>query len=236
MADPLSIIGLAITLVQVAASLYSYGTTISTRKEEIRRLLFECYALKGVLDSIPGSSGKSISRDARAVDEETWNSMASMTQDTLLAIQRRLQEPKGRLSAAKNALVWPFAKGDIDKYVVSLERSKSWFLMVMMNDVSDLTQNLYFDMKSLSEAIHEDILERKADKMQKDTEDIMLWLAPSRSDEEHAKFSRLRAPGSGEWFFDTRFHGWLNNPTNEQRFLWVTGKCKRLINSGARTC
>ncbi|KAF1816596.1 ankyrin repeat protein [Eremomyces bilateralis CBS 781.70] len=224
MTDPVSIAGLVIAVGQVATALCSYGAALKDRKEETRSLMLEVFALKGILESVSADFEDRLPRNSDLADEESWPAMVSMTRETLVALQKRLKVPTGVLNNAKRTLTWPFAKRDIDRYIASLERSKTWFLMIIMNETSALTTKVHADMKSLSDTIHEDIIERKSESLLKDTEEIIRWLAPVRPEEEHADLTQLRAPGSGEWFFDKEFHGWLSSVGDKRRIMWVTGK------------
>ena len=81
-------------------------------------------------------------------------------------------------------------------------------------------------VNDLADMIREDIVTREVDKMKRDTHEIISWLAPVRPGVDQANFSMIRAPGSGEWFFDSTFRDWLINSERTKRVLWLTGKCK----------
>ena len=236
MADPLSIVGLMSTIGQVTTQLCSYGAAVNGSKAEMKNLVVEVFALKGVLEAITAKQDDIVSEAHHTVDDKIWGAMAEMTRETLLAVQRHLKEPRGKVDAAKKALSWPFTKLETDKYVATLERAKSWFLMVIMKETSDVTNKLYSEMLDLSNRIHDDLGERKAERQLKEDSELLRWLAPARSEEDHFKFNKLRAPGSGEWFFDETFNAWIDPGVKTKRMLWVTGKCKMSLQRNGVLC
>ena len=225
MADPISVTGLVIAIAQVISTLYDYGTEVKGSKDDIRKMTQEIFALKGALEHI---SANSKSRLVEGGEDRLaqYSKMIEMTEEALENIQKKLGEPKTRFEKTKRALAWPFTKAELDKYVASIERSKTWFVMVIMNDTAEMSSGIYSEMRQLAEAIHEDTIQRRMKEMMKDTEDILHWLAPINSEEEHLKISQTRVPGTGDWFLDKHFEDWLQSDLLTT--IWVTGKCKIL--------
>jgi hypothetical protein len=221
--DPVSITGLVVTIGQIISLLRSYGTTASGFKEDVRIFLQETFALKGVLESLADLWQHRQRQSELGLEAET-NAMLEMTRDSLKAIEKRLSAPSGRLGTAKKTLSWPFIKADFDRYIALLERSKTWFIASMMNDSSRLTQKIYADMTNLAETVRQDMEGRRDDRLTEQVQATIRQIAPILPDDDFAKFSQLRIPGSGRWFYSPNFRKWqegLGSP-----MIWNAGKCK----------
>jgi hypothetical protein len=235
MADPISIAGLVISIGQIISSLYDYSCSVRDCKDDVQRLSMELFALKGVLDHIesldrPGSPNTSGVRGANDSSGQ-YDEMLRMTHETIKGLQERLTQPKNSFEKAKRSLTWPFVRADIDKLVARLERAKTWFILVIMGDTASVTTDIFLEVQQLSSIIRDDIISRKYDQMFRDHEDIMQWLAPIGPEEEHIRASRLRVPGTGQWFVDGPLYQWLGesegHPLLKDKIhpiLWVTGK------------
>jgi hypothetical protein len=216
MADPLSVAGLALSVVDVACKLHHYISTARGAKAEIRRLSLELFALKGALDHF----------DVLKASAPNLAGMLRLTHDTLRSIEKRLEEPTSAVGKVVRSLTWPLKSAEVDKYVAALERSKTFFVMVIMQDTSDSTAAVLSEMKNLTAIIHDDIAMRKADRVVTETDELLRWVAPSNTVEEHAKASRGRVPGTGQWFIDKTFEAWCDTSSDAPPILWITGKCE----------
>lgn len=225
--DPISIAGLVVTIGEVVSSLYEYGRAVKDSKDEIRKLTQEMFALKGALETISSTTRTYLSKKESQDDERNLQneSMLTLTRETLGSLQTRLVEPKNSFQRAKQALKWPFTKGEIERYIAGVERCKTWFIMVSMNDTVERTTAIYDEVRQLAETVHEDIILRRTNTMMKEMEEVIEWLAPVRSDEEHVKNLRHRVAGTGRWFFDESFEEWIVDPNPSKPILWVAGKC-----------
>lgn len=235
MADPVSIAGMVITIGQIISSLYEYGCSVRDCKDDIQRLTMELFALKGVLDHIESldrpESVKALG--VRGVKDSSgqYDEMLRMTYEAIQGMQERLTQPKNSFAKAKRSLTWPFVKADIDKLVARLERAKTWFILVIMGDTASVTTDVFSELQQLSSIVREDIISRKVDQMFLEHESIMQWLAPIGPEEEHIRASRLRVPGTGQWFVDGPLHEWLGESDDHSLvkdkcdpIFWITGK------------
>jgi len=216
MAEPLSVAGLAISVVDIACKLHNYISSARNAKDDIRRLSVELLALKGALDLFG-----SLKASAPASGE-----MLALTHQTLRSIDKRVQPPSSAVGRAVRSLTWPFKSPEVANLVAALERSKTFFIMVIMQDAGDSTTAVLAEMKTLTAAVHEGIVEHKADRMAAEMKDLLRWLAPYNSLEEHRKASRARAPGTGKWFMDEAFDAWSDASSDAKPLLWITSKCE----------
>jgi hypothetical protein len=162
-------------------------------------------------------------------------SMAQMTSETLEILSKKLgctepsdsnmnaNETDGKKSAKKfkavvQNLKWPFQKADVDHIVASLERAKTWYIMVITQDGADLTAGVFAEVRRLAEALREE-RESDADRA------VLQRLSPANPDEDHERARKNRLPGTGLWFFDDTFEDWASGRSAEP-ILWVTGKSK----------
>ena len=225
--DPVSIAGLVLTIGDVVSSLYEYSNSVKDSKDDIRKLTQEVFALKGALEHMSATTRTYLSNERHGNDEKGIQNegMLNMAKETLGTLSKKLAEPKNKFQKTTQALKWPFTKKEIERYIVIIERCKTWFIMVGMNETVERTSEIYDGMKQLAATIHEEIIERRATIMNKEADDILKWLAPARSDEQHLQTLQSRVPGTGAWFFDDPFGDWLTEPTAVRPILWVTGKC-----------
>lgn len=223
MADPLSIAGLAISVVQVSSAIYEYVSSVKNAKDDIRRLSQEMFALKGTLDHMIAFQ-ESSSRDA--TDASQMEAVIMMTSDTLMSIKKRIARRSTGIGKSVQILTWPFHKGDIDKYVATLERAKTWFMMTLMQDSTDQTSAVYAEVQRLSDMVHEDIISRQLDRMTLEAEDTIRGLSPVNPADDHLRVRRDLVPGTGRWFMDKTFEAWAEVPSDNRPILWVKGKCK----------
>ncbi|KAF2095195.1 ankyrin repeat protein [Rhizodiscina lignyota] len=224
--DPISITGLVITIADVVSNLYDYSSAVKDSKDDIRKLTQEVFALKGALEHISTTTREYLSdKDHGDSDRDQQNDgMLKLARETLTNIQKRLVQPKSKIEKAKQALRWPFTKIEVENYIAAVERCKTWFIMVSMNETAERTSEIYNGVQQLAALIHEDIIARKTNVMKEETYEVIKWLAPVRSDEAHAEILQHRVPGTGRWFFDETFGEWFIEPTAEKPILWVTGK------------
>lgn len=152
--------------------------------------------------------------------------MLKMTGETLDAIKKKLDPPANALGCAVQKLKWPFQSGDIEKYMTTLERAKTWFIMVIMRDSTDTTAAIYAEVQRLASAVREEVVLRKTDLMLRETEEIIKWLSPVSSAEELARACQDRLPGTGRWIWDDQLTAWENGDPGSHPFFWITGKCQ----------
>jgi hypothetical protein len=226
--DPVSLTGLAISVVDVATKILDYISSVKSAKDDIRRLSQELFALKGTLDQIVLFKGNPSNNEALATQ---MDGMIAMTRETLDSIQKRLARPKTVLGKAAHTLKWPFKKSDVDQYVSALERAKTWFIMVLMQDNTETTSAVYSEMQRLAKEFHEEVLSRQLDRMLGETEHILAWLSPVNFEDDLVKADRPRVHGTGQWFLDKSFEAWADGSSN-QPFMWITGKCEISLSDG----
>jgi hypothetical protein len=164
---------------------------------------------------------------ADARDPPQMDAVIKMTSETLSTISKRLERRHTGFGKSIQILSWPFQKTDIDKYVATLERAKTWFIMILMQDSTEQTSVVYAEVKRLADIIHEDIISRQLDKMTLETEDTVRSLSPVNPAEDHSRVRRDLVPGTGGWFMDKTFEEWTDISSRARPILWVKGKCKQ---------
>jgi hypothetical protein len=221
MAEVLGALEVALATTEVLKLLYKYISAVKGAKDDIRKLTEELFALKGALEHFD-MQAKS---DVETPMSQEVQGMLKMTYDTLKAIHKKLgNSNRGTIGRAVQSLSWPFRSGDIDKYLVTLERAKTWFIMVIMRDSTETTSAMYSEVQRLSTAVHEDIILRRVDTMLKEADEAMKWLSPVNSADELARACKDKLPGTGLWIWDLQFAGWEND-LETQPFFWIAGKC-----------
>ncbi|KAF7546581.1 hypothetical protein G7Z17_g8338 [Cylindrodendrum hubeiense] len=186
----------AVCITEVVKLIYNYVNGVKDAKDDIRKLTQELFALKGALEhfDLHGEMGIDNSMQTQV------DSMLKMTQETLDSIQGRLGKPRSStFGKATKSLSWPFKSREIQKHLDTIERAKTWFVMVILKDSSDITLAVYDEMKVLVEMLHQDIVDKQTRKMIQDTDDLLAWLAPVNVEEMLDKATQNKIPaGSGK--------------------------------------
>ncbi|KAF6811649.1 ankyrin repeat protein [Colletotrichum sojae] len=221
MAEALTVIEVALCITEVFERLCAFISTVKSAKDDIRKLAQELFALRGALDhfdvQVQGASDTSL--------QEQVQSMLAMTQETLEAIAKKLGTPKSsKMGRAVQSLAWPFRTGDVEKYLATIERAKTWFIMVLMRDSLDTTTSVFAEMQQLTAVIHEDIIARKTDRMVSETSDLLRWLSPVDSREKLRHSVVDRVPGTGQWIHAGRLSVWERGGPTESPVFWIAGR------------
>jgi hypothetical protein len=228
--DPLCILELTVAITDIVQGLYDYATAVKDAKDEIRRLTQELFALRGALEhfDLQRKSNAPSSASIGRISDGQIEDVMSLTQQTLESIESTLKKPKSKFGKVAQCLVWPFKVGDVEKYLASIERAKTWFIMVILNDSAHTIDKTYEEVKELMCVLHEDVIERKADAMIRETDELLSWLAPFDSVEELEEARKGRSPGTGQWIWDKHMIVWEEcmSPASGQPFIWIHGRCK----------
>jgi len=219
MPDPLSISGLVLQIGAIVTQIYAYTQQVKDAKEEIRELLIELLALKAILeqlgimqDSLPILSSPPV-RDA-----------LTTTNGILIAVLADLEEKRTRRSHAIQKLTWPQTKSGTYTQVVRLERLKSYFSLVLMNDASALQREMITAIQQISISLDEDRIARRRVEESKRHRDIKDWIAPVNSISIHRRALAARHPGTGLWFLNEPFRKWFDPAQETNHILCVMGK------------
>jgi hypothetical protein len=244
MAEVLIALEVAGCITEVVQGLYDYIAAVKGAKDEILRLTQELFALKGALEHFDAQTSKTTGDGDGDGDGEASGrlnptvaaevqGMLRMTRDTLDAIQKKLTAglgPSGpgssRLGRAVAVLKWPLRSDDVAKYLATLERAKTWFIMVIMRDANETVGAVYAEVQQLAGVVHEDVVSRKLEQMQLQAEEVVKWLSPCDSAEELARACVARVPGTGQWIWDGEFAEWEDGPKRTKPIYWITGKCR----------
>ncbi|KAH6895227.1 ankyrin repeat protein [Thelonectria olida] len=210
----------AVCITEIVKLLHSYITGVKEAKDDIRKLTQELFGLKGALEHFDLHDTHIDKTIQPQVD-----GMLEMTQETLNDIQRRIgKPPSSGLGKVARSLSWPFKSGEIQKHVNTIERAKTWFIMIILKDTSETTLAIYDQVKALAEILHQDIIEKQATKMIQERDQLLEWLAPVNAQEMIKKAAQNKIPGTGRWIMDEAFSDWLELPDSKKPIVWITGK------------
>jgi hypothetical protein len=222
MAEAVAALEVAGAIGDVVRRLYKYISAVKSAKEEILKLTMELSALKVTLEYFNIQSQS----DLGLLPNEQVQGMLRLTRDTLLSMQKKLDLAPSGFGHAIAILAWPFHSSDVAKYLLALERSKTWFTMVIMCHSKETLSSLYAEIQRLSSAIQDDIASRKTDIMLKEVDEVVKWLAPVNSAEELTRAHKDRVSGTCQWIWDSNLTAWQDSsgPSTHPLF-WITGKC-----------
>ncbi|KAH0443967.1 hypothetical protein CcaCcLH18_00793 [Colletotrichum camelliae] len=221
MAEALTVIEVAAFITEVVDRLCTYVSAVRSAKDDIRKLTQELFALKGAMYQV--------NLQTRSDSFEPWQtqvqSVLALTNETLDAMQKKLGTPStSKVGQAIQSLTWPFKSDDVEHYLATIERSKTWFIMILMRDSVDTTATVLTEMQRLTSMVRQDILDRKAHLELEETVDLLKWLSPVNSKDKLRDSVADRVPGSGQWIHAGRFSAWEEGgPTNWPVF-WIAGR------------
>ncbi|KAE9572982.1 Vegetative incompatibility protein HET-E-1 [Colletotrichum fructicola] len=221
MAEALTVIEVAAFITEVVDRLCTYVSAVRSAKDDIRKLTQELFALKGAMYQV--------NLQTRSDSFEPWQtqvqSVLALTNETLDAMQKKLGTPStSKVGQAIQSLTWPFKSDDVEHYLATIERSKTWFIMILMRDSVDTTATVLTEMQRLTSMVRQDILDKKTHQELEETADLLKWLSPVNSKDKLRDSAADRVPGSGQWIHAGRFSVWEEGgPTNWPVF-WIAGR------------
>lgn len=217
MADPISIIGLVVTIGQVVSTLYDYGSSVKDARRDINKLSVELFALQGTLQHVDTFFG------GRMLEPASVEVLKS-TKEFIECLLRDLEIPRSKLKKALQSLRWPLEEKDMTTHLARLERVKSWLILVFMTGTAADTSEIHSEIHDLSRQLHGDIEARRQIATRRNTVELLRWLAPIDPEAEQSRVLQIREPGSRRWFVEGPLTSWLSGSRN--RILCLQGKCE----------
>ena len=129
MADPASIVGLVIQAIEVASAIYKYGKQVKSANSEVNNLLGELFALKAILEQ----TGKD-QLDSQVYKSESFRGALDKANTVLKGLLDELEKRKLRGKSFWKQLGWPERRARMQEHIDQLERLKTYFILVVMND------------------------------------------------------------------------------------------------------
>ncbi|KAJ6157789.1 hypothetical protein N7470_005381 [Penicillium chermesinum] len=232
MADPISITGLIIDVSHILASIIQYAKTVKSAKAEIRKLSEELFALKGILEHLAAQSSGETSKfehveyeseTSSGFDRSTLDRVLQQTNEFLQSILKDLEPPESKFQKIKQKLEWPMSKEDVSTHLVTLERVKSWLILVLMADSAAVERDIQQDIRSLARSMSEDLRIRDEERTQQTNRELYRWIAPVSPGDTHLRVSRGRPVISGKWFITGKLKHWLRYE-NQEKIFYLVGK------------
>ncbi|KAI1276347.1 hypothetical protein F5Y07DRAFT_140399 [Xylaria sp. FL0933] len=223
MGDPLSTAASIIAVLQLAGTATAYLKDLKNGATDRMRLRDELRSTVCILEMLKD-------RVEDADDTETVGMLkptsiqALEAQDGPLALFKRILEdiihkisPHGTLRRLGQPLMWPFDKKEISDYLVSLERLKTHFSLLMQNDILELAKitNIKLD------GIYKKLDDSEDKSRDVETQTIIQWISPLSFRATHTSVLESAQPGTGRWLLDHEvFRRWV---TGEISILWCWG-------------
>ncbi len=136
MADPLSISGSIVAVLQLTSTVVHYINDVKDASEERLRIRDEISSTSFLLYMLKD-------RIQQAHSSELWLSMVQsldVPKGPLEQFKRALEQLASRLAPCqglkkiRNALTWPFQREEIEEILSTIERQKSLFDLTLQND------------------------------------------------------------------------------------------------------
>ncbi|UDD57074.1 hypothetical protein AFCA_004589 [Aspergillus flavus] len=140
MADPLAITGLILQVIETAGQVYRYCKEVQNADNEIRELFGELFALKAVLEQMSREKQGPLDiqdpKSAQAISSESFRHALLSANGVLKDILDDLMKRHIKGKSFIKQLGWPGKKEKLQDSIVQLERLKSYFILVMVNENS----------------------------------------------------------------------------------------------------
>lgn len=167
-------------------------------------------------DGLPGNSLPHLS------SLPGFSEMLQATSDLLKDLLDQLQIPKSKsMAQRKQLLKWPFKKDEVKQILERLERMKSYFLLSVMTNDTELTQGLVEEVRQLRREMQ--AAKEAAGKMDPEEErrKLATWLCPVDPEAMMKKVGERTTKGSGEWFVGgNKIKKWLEVGSG---VFWLNG-------------
>ncbi|EAW10805.1 uncharacterized protein ACLA_052780 [Aspergillus clavatus NRRL 1] len=216
MADPLSIAGLLLQAIEIAGKVYDFAKQVKDAKSEIRELFGELFALKAVFEQM---------RIERIADSSLKSDTSpSPFRDALLKANTVLEEiledlmSRSLRQSRLSRLGWPGRKASLQGSIAQLERLKTYFILVIMNDKTTADKDVAYAIDSIAD------WGKQMKQMHQETqfEKVKEWISPVDVESAHRQARSVWQPETGSWFIRGSFKSWF--ASDNARLLFLEGK------------
>lgn len=230
MADPVSITGLILDVSRILSSLINYAKTVQGAKSDMRKLSEEIFALKGILEHLSSEMPRGMLKwlqpePANPYHREVMARVMHTTNEFLQSLLKDLEPPETKFKQLKQKLKWPFTQDEVNAHLAQLERVKSWLMLVLTSDHLSVQQEMQKDMKDLAKSLRDDLRIRNQERVEMANRELFEWLAPVSPANIHLQASKGQKVGTGKWFTDGHFKSWVRSKCDDERILFLIGKC-----------
>ncbi|KAH4216616.1 hypothetical protein HBI26_190290 [Parastagonospora nodorum] len=214
--DPVSIVGLAASIVQLADASFKIMNVLETIKEggqDRRKLCDEITVLWMILRNLeiqfaPSNAGQDVSWMKPIDSLAEPNGVFEQLQKSLDEVWEKVTMSESKRQKFKQTLRWPLDQSYVDRTIARIERLKSSIILVA--NQANIT---------LAREMREDVFQVKQVATDGQFKTVLDWLCPLNCREKQSNITAT--PGTGSWFFTSRsFNGWLSG---NDRWLWCHG-------------
>ena len=234
MADPLSIIALAVDL---TPKIVRYILDVREGSNERRQLIAEISGTGGVLFTLQQLlKDPQLSAERHAASATLGRNGGPLESYVKLleSIGKALQ-PKNGIREAFRSLTWPFRKEEVYEYLRQIERYKSLFLLALELDQTQLARQMNEDLKIIRDG--QDVLAKKTEELLRlrqveDYEKVLQWISSFDYTKKHKAASSLRFPGTGTWILQSDlFEQWHRGNLQTLLCYGIPGAGKTILAS-----
>lgn len=230
MADPVSITGLILDVSRILSSLINYTKTVQSAKSDMLKMSEELFALKGILEHLSSELPRGMSKwmqpePASPYNHEVMARVLHTTNEFLQSLLKDLEPPETKFKQLKQKLKWPFTQDEVNAHLAQLERVKSWLMLVLTSDHLSVQREMQNDMKGLANSLRDDLRIRNQERVEMANQELFQWLAPVSPANIHLQASKGQKVDTGKWFIDGHLKRWMKSKCDDERILFLIGKC-----------
>ena len=226
MMDPITAFGLITAVVDLLERAYDYGKAVRDAHSDMAKLTSELLGLKGALKQIQRLvADKDTGNDGMRNILQT-NEFRDTVQSAKEVVERLAEKlvRKQTFHQVAHALQWPWIKDKVAADIQTLERVKSWFVLMMMSENLTEMKLLLKDSSHILDIVKEEQKARiEADRLAKLTalKSILQPVDPGRL---HRIACEKRLSTTGGWFLDGPVAQWKESHEKESKILWLHGR------------
>lgn len=230
MADPLSVIGLVVSLQDITTSVYKYRKHVRESKNEILALWSELLAFKGVLEQVAALQDMA-EYDQDGMDamvllqSNNFKNMLESTRTFVDGLAEGLVKTKRR-DQLMQIVKWPFTRDEMKDHRRGLERVKTWFILALTSDNVKVDSDTNKRTREIQNVVIEMRDEQRLANIAHAKEKTLQSIPSADPSGIHTKVCKGWQTGTGMWFLDSYVKDWANASHIFGRVLWLKGKCE----------
>ncbi|KAI9845534.1 MAG: hypothetical protein M1838_001702 [Thelocarpon superellum] len=244
MADPLSISGGIVAVLQLAGTVMQYLNDVARASEERDQILLEISHINHILPVLKDLAERPQWGESWSTTIGYLNLPKGPLEQFNSALQRLASklEPVRGLKRVERSLAWPFQKGEIRDILQALERQKTLFHLALQNDHIALSQAIRHDVEGVNNRVgelHQQLVQvqtsqAKQERWHQDDESqrVLDWLSPLNFSAQQSDIIARRQDGTGQWLLESaEFEAWRDGTRQTLFCLGIPGAGKTMLAS-----
>ncbi|KAI9757033.1 MAG: hypothetical protein M4579_003602 [Chaenotheca gracillima] len=243
MADPLSIVGGVMSVLEIVHAITGYIRDMKGAPEECRRLYCELKTVDGFLDRLrePDDLARTDSWKLTLQSLCVPDGPLDLLREALKKLDARLK-PVSDLKKFGHAIVWPFRKQEVYDLLGVIERQKGYLQLALVYDHFKLSEAIDRNtsyLKGQVDEVSNGIAQLQTGQQDQDRylqdqrlQQILSWLSPLDFSSQQNDFISRRQIGTGQWLLESdEFKSWRKGDQETLHCHGIPGAGKTMLAS-----